>query len=71
MNNIKKLCLILLFTCIASFSLTADTTAKAISQSPTSNVVSKDESSKQQLKKQVSVHKNSPTTWTKIKDLFE
>lgn len=71
MNYIKKLFLILIFTCIASFSLPADTTGKAISQSSVSNVVSKDDDSKPQLKKQVSVRKNSPTTWTKIKDLFE
>lgn len=71
MCMIRKLLVILVFTCAASFSQQLGSTSKPVSQVSkvaTATVTVKDDSQKQ-LKKVASVRKTS-TTWTKIKDLF-
>jgi hypothetical protein len=71
MNMIRKLLTIFAFTCAASFSQQLGSTSKSVSQVSTAVTVAdaaKDDSQKQ-LKKVVNV-KRTPTTWTKIKDLF-
>ena len=70
MNMIRKLLIIFVFTCAASFSQQLGSTSKSVSQvSSTTITVAVNNDSQKQLKKVVSV-KRTPTTWTKIKDLF-
>lgn len=68
MHLIKNLFLILSFASVASFSQQADSTSKATQHISTPIEIIK-ENSKMQLKKQISIRKNT-TSWTKIKDLF-
>jgi hypothetical protein len=69
MNMIRKLLIIFAFTCAASFSQQLGSTSKTVSQVSTAVTVAEKDDSQKQLKKVVNV-KRTPTTWTKIKDLF-
>lgn len=69
--NIKKLFLILSFCAVASFAQPSDTASKQDLQKTEINDKEQKEQNKEikGLKKSLIVNK-TPTTWTKIKDLF-
>ncbi|NLW31252.1 MAG: hypothetical protein GXY77_07340 [Fibrobacter sp.] len=69
--NIKKLFLILSFCGVASFAQPSDTASKQDLQKTEINDKEQKEQNKEikGLKKSLIVNK-TPTTWTKIKDLF-
>jgi hypothetical protein len=69
MDMVRKLLVIFVFICAASFSQQLGSTSKPVSQATTAATVTIKDESQKQLKKAVSVRKTS-TTWTKIKDLF-
>lgn len=68
---IKKLFIIMSFCAVASFAQPSDTTSKLDPQKTEINVKEQKEQNKEikGLKKALIVNK-TPTTWTKIKDLF-
>ncbi|HLV33099.1 MAG TPA: hypothetical protein VKY57_16140 [Chitinispirillaceae bacterium] len=69
--NIKKLFIIMGFCAVASFAQPSDTASKQDPPKTEINVKEQKEQNKEVkgLKKSLIVNK-TPTTWTKIKDLF-
>lgn len=67
--NIKNLLFVMGLCAVASFAEPSDTTSKQVSETEIN--VKQQESKKEEkgIKKSLIVNK-SPTTWTKIKDLF-
>jgi hypothetical protein len=69
MNILSKMLLIISLSSVASFSQQNNSTSKAASQVASVSVAPAKDDSQKELKKVLSVRK-TPTTWTKIKDLF-